>query len=141
MADSPEPTDKILITDLLKRLWPANIEPRVSADEIASAISHIFDDKLSPVQTGALLTCLHFTGRDRHADVIAKCATAMREAAAPMDKEALKEVVKRRGRKEGDYQGGLVSTRKIRLVCGYPPSLRILVFKEEDSVQALLFIW
>ena len=111
MAESPSSgtEDKILITDLLKRLWPADIEPRVTADEIAFAIGHIFDNKLSEVQTGALLTCLHFTGRDRHADVIAKCATAMREAASPMDFEGLGKVVEGRGRKEGNYRGGLVS--------------------------------
>ena len=109
MAESPDPTDKILITDLLKRLWPADIEPRVTADEIAFAIGHIFDNKLSEVQTGALLTCLHFTGRDRHADVIAKCASAMREAASPMDFEKLAEVVKMKGKPEGNYHGGLVS--------------------------------
>lgn len=112
MSDSPSSSassgDKILITSLLKRLWPADIEPRVTADEIAFAIGHVFDNKLSPVQVGALLTCLHFTGRDRCADVIAKCAHAMREAAQPMDFEALKAVVERQGRGEGGYRGGLV---------------------------------
>lgn len=93
---------------MLKRLWPAGVEPHVSADEIATAISHIFTNQLSPVQVGALLTCLHFTGRDCKADVIAKCATAMREAAAPLDKEALLEVVKKKNMGEGQYKGGLV---------------------------------
>ena len=118
MSDSHSPNSKILITDLLKRLWPANTEPRVSADEIAEAISHVFDDRLSPVQAGALLTCLNFTGRDRHADVIAKCAAAMRDAAQPIDRDALRAVVEKRGRKEGNYQGGLVSTQSHgRAVC------------------------
>lgn len=102
------PDGKILINSLLKRLWPADTQPVVSADEIAEAIGHIFDDKLSPVQTGALLTCLNFTGRDRHADVIAKCADSMRKAASPIDFEGLQEVVKRRGKAEGNYCGGLV---------------------------------
>ncbi len=100
---------KIQITDLLKRLWPTPGEPQVSAAEIAAAISLIFTDELSAVQTGALLTCLHFTGRDRHADVIAKCASAMREAAAPMDRSALEAVVRKVGKSEGAYKGGLVS--------------------------------
>lgn len=113
-SPSPDPADKILITDLLKRLWPADIEPRVTADEIAFAIGHVFDNKLSPVQVGALLTCLHFTGRDRHADVIAKCASAMREAAAPMDFEGLRRVVEAQGKREGGYMGGLVSTVLLR---------------------------
>lgn len=100
---------QISITPLLKRLWPAGVEPHVSADEIATAISHIFTNQLSPVQIGALLTCLHFTGRDRTADVIAKCAKAMRDAAAPLDRSILAEVVKRKDMGEGNYKGGLVS--------------------------------
>lgn len=99
----------ISITPLLKRLWPSPAENNVMVDEIAKAISHIFTDQLSPVQTGALLTCLHFTGWDRRADIIAKCAEVMREAAAPIDTEELDKVVKARGRPEGDYHGGLVS--------------------------------
>lgn len=104
----------VSITPMLKRLWPAGVEPHVSADEIATAISHIFTNQLSPVQTGALLTCLHFTGRDTKADVIAKCAAAMREASSPLDKGALLEVVKKKGMSEGHYNGGLVS--KIQLL-------------------------
>ena len=100
----------VSITPLLKRLWPDPNRENVTADEIAAAISLIFEDRLSPVQTGALLTCLHFTGWDRRPDVIAKCAESMRNAAAPMDIEALKNVVKSRGRPEGAYGGGLVST-------------------------------
>jgi anthranilate phosphoribosyltransferase len=98
----------VSITPLLKRLWPSPGENNVSASEIAYAISHIFTDSLSPVQTGALLTCLHFTGWDRKADVLAKCAESMREAALPVDLEALNKVVKAVGRPEGGYKGGLV---------------------------------
>ncbi|KAI9050916.1 hypothetical protein LZ554_005028 [Drepanopeziza brunnea f. sp. 'monogermtubi'] len=103
-SSSPE---KISITPLLKRLWPEPDHNNVTADEIASAISHIFTDQLSPVQTGALLTCLHFTGWDRRADVIAKCAAAMRGAASQIDRVALEKVVKAKGRSEGEYHGGL----------------------------------
>jgi anthranilate phosphoribosyltransferase len=116
MAPGVEPSapQHISITPLLRRLWPSPSEGNVTAEEIALAISHIFTDQLSPVQTGALLTCLHFTGWDRRADVIAKCAEAMREAAAPIDNEALLKVVKEHGRPEGHYAGGLVSCiRKI----------------------------
>jgi anthranilate phosphoribosyltransferase len=98
----------VSITHLLSRLWPSPGENQVTAEEIALAISHIFTDQLSPVQTGALLTCLHFTGWDRRADVIAKCAEVMREAAAPIDMELLLSTVKSRGRPEGQYGGGLV---------------------------------
>ncbi|KAJ9668532.1 anthranilate phosphoribosyltransferase [Coniosporium apollinis] len=106
-ADAAEHTPKLTITPLLKRLWPQPASEDVSASEIAFAISHIFTNSLTDVQTGALLTALHFTGRDRQADVIAKCAEAMRDAAAPVDEQSLREVVKRRGKKEGSYRGGL----------------------------------
>ncbi|KAI9864877.1 MAG: anthranilate phosphoribosyltransferase [Trichoglossum hirsutum] len=98
---------KISITPLLKRLWPNPAQENVTASEIALAISHIFTDQLSSVQTGALLTALHFTGWDRKADVIAECAQAMRDAAWSVDTDTLREVVKRRGRREGTYLGGL----------------------------------
>ncbi|KAI9759071.1 MAG: anthranilate phosphoribosyltransferase [Chaenotheca gracillima] len=104
---SYESSASISITPLLKRLWPEPAKAKVTAAEISLAISHIFTDGLSPVQTGALLTALHFTGWDRKADVIAKCAQAMRDAAAPADLEGLKGVSRRRGRKEGSYRGGL----------------------------------
>ena len=108
---APSAPQHISITPLLKRLWPSPGENKVTAEEIALAISHIFTDQLSPVQTGALLTCLHFTGWDRRADVIAKCAEVMREAASQIDRKSLEEVVKARGRPEGDYNGGLVSCK------------------------------
>jgi anthranilate phosphoribosyltransferase len=104
----PSAPQNISITPLLRRLWPSPGDNKVTAEEIALAISHIFTDQLSPVQTGALLTCLHFTGWDRRADVIAKCAEAMRAAASQIDGKRLDGVVKARGKPEGDYKGGLV---------------------------------
>lgn len=104
-------TDKpphISIAPLLKQFNSRSSNAKPTADEIALALSHIFTDRLSPVQTAALLTFLHASGRDREADVIAKCAERMREAAAQVDKKALKEIVRERGRKEGSYRGGLV---------------------------------
>jgi len=111
MAQGVEPNapQNVSITPLLTRLWPSPGDANVTADEIALAISHIFTGQLSPVQTGALLTCLHFTGWDRRADVIAKCAEAMRVAAAPVNKEELQKVVKAHGKAHGKYEGGLVS--------------------------------
>ncbi|KAI9710980.1 MAG: anthranilate phosphoribosyltransferase [Bogoriella megaspora] len=101
----------ISITPLLRRLWPSppDADPPVTATEIAAAVSHIFTNSLSPVQTGALLTALHFTGEDRKADVIALCAAAMRNAAASIDKAALVKAVQEKGRSrvEGSYRGGL----------------------------------
>src|SRR5690242_17553201 len=55
-----EPPQVVSITPLLKRLWPADVAADVTAAEIAAAISLIFTDRLSHVQTGALLTALHF---------------------------------------------------------------------------------
>ncbi len=98
----------ISIAPLLKRFDRRSPGEKPTADEIALALSHIFTDQLSPVQTAALLTCLHVTGRDREANVIAKCAERMREAAAQVDKKALRQIVRDRGRKEGSYRGGLV---------------------------------
>ena len=98
----------VSITPLLRRLWPDPQKEKITAIEIAYAISHVFSDSLSPVQTGALLTALHFTGLDQDAEVIARCATEMREAASPVDLHALAQVTKRRGRRRGTYNGGLV---------------------------------
>ena len=100
---------KVSITPLLKRLWHENAGPRPDASEIAAALALIFENKLSEVQTGALLTCLHFTERDRQADVLSKCARVMRDFARDIDVEALSKVIRQRGRHEGTYHGGLVS--------------------------------
>ncbi|KAI9873521.1 MAG: anthranilate phosphoribosyltransferase [Pleopsidium flavum] len=97
----------ISIAPLLKQFDTRSSHAKPTADEIALALSHIFTNQLSPVQTAALLTLLHATGRDREADVIAKCAERMREAAAQVDKKALKEIVRERGLREGSYRGGL----------------------------------
>ena len=96
------------ISPLLKRLWPSPAKQNVTADEIAEAVSYIFKDKLSPVQAGALLTCLHFTEWDIRPDVLARCAAAMRAAAFPTDKKELDHIVRSRGRSEGGYEGGFV---------------------------------
>ena len=103
-----EPTPHISIAPLLKQFGSRSSRSNPSADEIALALSHIFTNRLSPVQTAALLTFLHATGRDREGDVIAKCAERMREAAAQVDRKALRDIVRERGRKEGSYKGGLV---------------------------------
>lgn len=109
MASLPSEVDgKTSITPLLKRLWHESPATKPTADEIAAALSLIFTNSLSEVQTGALLTCLHFTDRDRQADILAKCSKAMRDFATGIDVQGLEELVKKRGRKEGGYQGGLV---------------------------------
>lgn len=113
-------SQQISITPLLKRLWPSPEDAKVTADEIALAISRIFTNQLSPVQTGALLTCLHFTGWDRRADVIYKCAREMRDAASLVDYQELDKVLKSRRKTEGLYQGGLVCQLSRGNLLSYP---------------------
>ena len=111
MASSPSTKpEPVSISPLLKRLaYPDQAKFQVSASEIASAFALIFEDRLSVIQTAALLTLLHSTGKDREADVIALCSHRMREAATAAEKGPLKKLMKARGRKEGSYRGGLVS--------------------------------
>jgi anthranilate phosphoribosyltransferase len=107
--------DKISITPLLKRLWHESPETKPTAAEIAAALGLIFTNSLSEVQTGALLTCLHFTDLDRQAEILTKCAQAMRDYSSGIDMPALSKIIERRGRKEGHYRGGLVCTpRQLR---------------------------
>ncbi|KAK7959677.1 uncharacterized protein PG986_004531 [Apiospora aurea] len=103
-VDSPAIVD---IRPLLQRLWPDPEQQNVTAKEIAEALALIFPNSLSPVQTGSLLTCLHFTGWDRRADVLAEASSAMRAAAAEIDLAELSDVVARKGKPEGQYLGGL----------------------------------
>ncbi|KAL1879689.1 hypothetical protein VTK73DRAFT_6864 [Phialemonium thermophilum] len=95
------------IKPLLSRLWPLEPHKPVTADEIAEAISYFFTNQISDVQAGSLLMCLHFTGLDRQPEVLAKCAAAMRKAAAQINAAELRSVVESRGRKEGEYEGGV----------------------------------
>ncbi|CAD6506237.1 BgTH12-07164 [Blumeria graminis f. sp. triticale] len=102
----PTASQKISITPLLRRLWPSPSEQNVTAQEIAEALSYIFTDRLSSVQSGALLTCLHFTGWEQRADVLMYCAQAMREAALTVDRDTMVKIVRDRGISEGRYEGG-----------------------------------
>ncbi|KAF2735204.1 anthranilate phosphoribosyltransferas-like protein [Polyplosphaeria fusca] len=106
-AQRSEDGPKISITPLLKRLWHESGDTKPDSVEIAAAVSHIFTNSLSEVQTGALLTCLHFTKRDHQSDVLSKCSEAMRTFATKIDCDGLSKVVAERGRKEGGYHGGL----------------------------------
>ena len=104
--------DELPVVDLkplLTRLWPSGHPQPATADEIADAISYFFTNQVSDVQASSLLVGLHFTGLDRRADVLAKTASAMLKAAARIDAAELQAVVEKRGRKEGGYNGGLVS--------------------------------
>ena len=106
MTATEDNTQIVSIAPVLKALvGPKSYD--VTADEIASALGLIFDNRLSAIQCSSLLTILHYSKRDREAAVIAKCAQKMREAASQIDQKALREVVQRKGRKEGSYKGGL----------------------------------
>ncbi|KAK5990759.1 Anthranilate phosphoribosyltransferase [Cladobotryum mycophilum] len=95
----------INIKPLLTKLWPVNAT--VCPEEIAEAISHFFTNQVSEAQAASLLMALHFTKLDFRADVLAKCASVMLKAAAPIPVEELKAVLQSRARKEGAYNGGL----------------------------------
>ncbi|ROW06996.1 hypothetical protein VPNG_06589 [Cytospora leucostoma] len=99
-----QPVTTVDIKPLLKRLWPQ--QPYVTADEISDAIAHFFTDSIDDVQAGALLMCLHFTGLDRDPKVLSQCAQKMLRAAAQVDSDLLEQVIRTRGRKEGNYSGG-----------------------------------
>ncbi|KAL8865489.1 MAG: hypothetical protein Q9174_006857, partial [Haloplaca sp. 1 TL-2023] len=93
-----------LLQDLVRQKRQKN---RVAiAEEIAAAFSLIFEDKISRVQCSSFLTLLNVTGEDRDPLVLSKCGEKMRDAAAKPDRKAIRDVVKRRGRKEGTYRGG-----------------------------------
>ncbi|KAI2611922.1 anthranilate phosphoribosyltransferase [Hypoxylon sp. NC1633] len=95
------------IRPLLQRLWPDPAKENVTAKEIADALSLIFVNRLSPVQTGSLLTALHFTSWDRRADVLAEASAAMRHHAAHIDFASLESALSNRRKPEGKYNGGL----------------------------------
>lgn len=98
----------VSISSLLKRLSTKESTRNVKAEEVAAALGLVFTDSLSPVQFALLLWALHVTEGDHHPKVLSACSQAMRAAAAQVDGSALEDVVRRRGRPEGDYAGGLV---------------------------------
>ncbi|KAL7628462.1 anthranilate phosphoribosyltransferase [Parahypoxylon ruwenzoriense] len=115
MADHEQPEsvsihNQLVLVDirpLLQRLWPDPAKENVTANEISEALALIFTNQLSPVQTGSLLTALHFTGWDRRADVLAEASAKMRHHAARIDFKILESVIEKRRRPEGRYKGGL----------------------------------
>ncbi|CAK7562462.1 MAG: anthranilate phosphoribosyltransferase [Sporothrix epigloea] len=95
------------IKPLLSRLWPLPEAGKPLAEDIADAVALFFTNKVSDVQASSLLMCLHFTGLDRQADVMAACADRMRKAAAPVDPAPLLQIAKEKPLKRGQYNGGL----------------------------------
>lgn len=108
MASSNTASGYVSISPLLKRLAFMDAPKNVKAEEVAAAVSLIFTNSISPVQFSLLLWALHVTEGDTDSKVLSQCARAMRDAASQVDENALAEVVKRKGRTEGGYRGGLV---------------------------------
>lgn len=96
----------VSISPLLNSLTGRNCN-QVPASEIGAAVALILDNRLSVVHCTSLLTALQSKERDREPLTIAKCAEAMRAAAAQTDRKALHQVLRSRARKEGTYRGGL----------------------------------
>jgi anthranilate phosphoribosyltransferase len=107
---SAEELPRVDIKPLLARLWPLGHADPVTPAQLAEAISYFFTNQISDVQAGSLLMCLHFTGLDRRAEVLAKTAECMLKSAAQIDQPALRAAIDARRRKEGGYEGGLVSS-------------------------------
>lgn len=102
----PNPQHLISISPLLKTFIGPQKET-VTAKEIAAALGLVFTNQLSDIQSASFLTLLRASERDREPKTLAKCAEVMRNAAVALDGQALKDVVRLRGRGEGTYEGGL----------------------------------
>ncbi|KAJ5728909.1 uncharacterized protein N7483_003417 [Penicillium malachiteum] len=96
----------ISIAPLLNRLAHSNAVD-ISPDEIASTFKLLLSNRVSNIQSASFLSLLAYTGKDGQADVIAKCAYYMRDAACQIDQSSLHDVVKAKGEPKGDYKGGL----------------------------------
>ena len=98
--------EKVSIAPLLSKLINASQDPP-DASEIAAAIYLVFDNRLSQIQCASLLTALTLTGRAWDTDVIAACASQMRDASVQPDRKALRDVIRKRAKGEGGYRGGV----------------------------------
>ncbi|KAI7297752.1 hypothetical protein KC315_g18317 [Hortaea werneckii] len=103
----PHGVGYVSITPLLKRLSTIESARQIKAEEIAAAVALIFTNSVSPVQFALLLWALHTTGQDYSPQVLAASASSMRDAAVHVDTDALIDVIKRKGKVEGAYRGGL----------------------------------
>jgi anthranilate phosphoribosyltransferase len=99
--------EHVSIAPLLKTLSAPPPHNHVPAADIALAWSRTFENRLNGTQLASLLTLLTSTGYDKHPDVIARCAAAMRDAAVPVEHKILRQVIGKRKRTQGTYRGGL----------------------------------
>lgn len=98
----------VSVTPLLKQLATLDGALKCSAQDIAAAVTLVFENRISPIQFSLLLWALHTTGMDHDPTVLATTAKYMRSAAAQVERTAIEQVVKAHGRPEGGYAGGLV---------------------------------
>lgn len=106
MAHFQNPQHLISISPLLKTFIGPHKET-VTAKEIAAALGLVFTNQLSDIQSASFLTLLRASERDREPKTLAQCAEVMRNVAVALDGQALKDIVRFRGRGEGTYEGGL----------------------------------
>lgn len=110
-ADLQPKPQYISIAPLLKQLaaQPSDSTVSTSPSAVAAAFAEIFENRISPTQLAAFLTLLHTTTLDRNPEVISRCAQCMRDAAAPIDRPGLCNVLGKRKRNlcRGSYEGGL----------------------------------
>lgn len=106
-APTEEQPARISITPLLKMLSAPPPHPHIPAVSIALAWARVFENRLSGTQLASLLTLLCSTGLDKHPEVIAECAQAMRNASEPIDEQKIRQVLGKRKRARGLYKGGL----------------------------------
>lgn len=147
-SSAPAQSKAISIAPLLKRLaYPSpNTQIQVGATDIASAFALSFDDRLDVVQTTALLTLLHSTGKDKDATVLAQCSQRMLEAANQVDRPALRKAIRAKELKQGQYRGGLCdivgtggdshSTFNVSTTASIIASAFLLVAKHGNQAQS-----
>ena len=99
----------VSIAPLLQTLISSHLpQPSSLAKSIASAITLIFTNQLSPVQCASLLTLLRVLRLDHDPHVIAASAQCMRAAAPEVDLGLLQTTINAREEiRQGSYQGGL----------------------------------
>ena len=103
MAES----ETVSIRPLLNKLRDPSFGP-ASAEEISAVLTLIFEGRLANEECKDFLISLQSTGRGEDPEVVAKCATRMRNAGEKIDIAVLRNTIRRRHMASGGYKGGLV---------------------------------
>ena len=106
-------SSKVPINHLLQQLESLIRDPSQDlapsfAHDIGVAISQIFTNQLSDVQSALLLHDLYHTRLEQHPEVLKECARVMTDAAELPNADELRQAIKGRNLGHGDYHGGLV---------------------------------